>query len=303
MSSNREDAPPGLHRYPPFDTALARIDSLPRKQARLARALLDEPEVIAFGSIRDVAARLDVNAATVLRFAQILGYSGYQSLQAAVRQAYLRYAGLQPPAEERLFMQSGTVLGHLRTHQRLDLDRLYERLEEDELQSLCDDLEAARRVLVCGDGAAVALGALFVRLLHHVGVHAELLSNGAADNALELAGLSERDVVVGIAVSPTFRSTVDTLRLARAAGSRTVAITGSVASPLAAEADHVVVAPSQGLGLSFSVLPAVALLETVIAILAGRRPDVVARLRQTLHEHYASEGLIAEPRDRSRPAR
>jgi DNA-binding MurR/RpiR family transcriptional regulator len=300
MPSKRDAAQSGLHRYPPFDTVRARLDSLPRKQAHLARALLDEPEVFAFGSIREVAARLDVNAATVLRFAQVLGYSGYQSLQAAVRQAYLKYAGLQPPAEQRLLMQAGSVLGHLRTHQRLDLDRLYEHLDEDELHALCDALETARRVLVCGEGASSTLATLFARLLQHVGIHAERLPAGGVDAPLGMLGLGTEDLVLGVSLWLPFRSLVDTLRFAREAGARTVAITGSAGSPVGHDADHVVVVPSQGLALSFSVLPTVALFETLVAMLTSRRPERVAQMQQALHDHYVQEGLVAQIRDEHR---
>jgi DNA-binding MurR/RpiR family transcriptional regulator len=300
VAPKQDEEQSGLHRYPPFDTVLERLDGLPRKQARLARALLDEPEVIAFGSIREVAARLDVNAATVLRFAQVIGYSGYQTLQAAVRQAYLQYAGLQPPAEQRLLMQAGSALGHLRTHQRLDLDRLYERLDEDELQTLCGALEDARRVLVCGEGASSTLAALFTRLLRHAGIRAEHLPTGGADTALGLLGLGDEDVVIGISLGLPFRGPVDALRLGRRAGARTIAITGSAGSPCARDANHVVIAPSQGLGLSFSVTPTVALFETLVAMLTSRRPELVASLQRTLQDHYVEEGLVVDTLDPER---
>jgi len=300
MAPKQDEEQSGLHRYPPFDTVLERLDSLPRKQARLARALLDEPEVIAFGSIREVAARLDVNAATVLRFAQVIGYSGYQTLQAAVRQAYLQYAGLQPPAEQRLLMQAGSALGHLRTHQRLDLDRLYERLDEDELQTLCAALEDARRVLVCGEGASSTLAALFTRLLRHAGIRAEYLPTGGADTALGLVGLGEEDMVIGVSLGLPFRSLVDALRLGRRAGARTIAITGSAGSPAARDADQVLIAPSQGLGLSFSVTPTVALFETLVAMLTSRRPELVASLQRRLQDHYVEEGLVVDTREPER---
>jgi DNA-binding MurR/RpiR family transcriptional regulator len=45
--------------------------SLPEKQRRVAGAVIDSPEAIAFGPVREVAARLEINAATIIRFAQI----------------------------------------------------------------------------------------------------------------------------------------------------------------------------------------------------------------------------------------
>jgi DNA-binding MurR/RpiR family transcriptional regulator len=210
-----DEAGAGLHRYPPFDAVLARLETLPRKQHRIARALLDEPELIAFGSIREVAARLDVNVATVMRFAQVVGYSGYQSLQAAVRQAYLQYAGLQAPVEERLLRHAGGVLGQLHGRQRLELDRLYDALDEPHLEQLCDDLVGARRVIVVGDGAAADVAALFARLLRGAGVVADAVGVGP-DVELALVGADDETVVVGLT-----RGSGEVLRTARASGART----------------------------------------------------------------------------------
>ncbi|MGN6672236.1 MAG: MerR family transcriptional regulator, partial [Thermomicrobiales bacterium] len=65
-----------------------RLPQLPRQQYRLAQALLKTPEMIMFGSVRELALALHINNATIIRFAQSLGYSGYQALQTAVRQTY-----------------------------------------------------------------------------------------------------------------------------------------------------------------------------------------------------------------------
>lgn len=296
MASEHDQGQSGLHQYPPFDAARARLESLPRKQHRLARALLDEPELIAFGSIRDVAAKVEVNAATVMRFAQLLGYSGYQDLQSAVRQAYLQYAGLQPPLEQRLLKHADRVIGELHAHQRFELDRLYERLDEHRLQALCDTLDGARRVFVCGEGAASTPAALLVRMLHYVGIRAEYLPSGGVDSAVAMYGLGEEDVVVGVALWLPFHTTVLMLRRAREAGSRTIVFASSPEGPVAREATHVVIAPGQGIALPFSVLPTVALIETVAAMLAGRRPEVVAEMQRVLRNRYVDEGLVAHDR-------
>lgn len=300
MAAEHDGTQSGLHRYPPFDAVLARLDDLPRKQRLLARALLDEPEVIAFGSVREVAAHLDVNAATVMRFAQVLGYSGYQTMQAAVRRAYLQYAGLQPPHDQRILAHSKSPLGELRAQQRVDLDRVYEHLGEDELHRLCEALEGARRVLVAGDGAAAQIASVFVRLLHHVGIRAEHISTASVDNAVNMLGLGEEDVMIGLALWLPFRGAADTLRLARQSGATTIAITGSPGHPIARDGSHVVVVPAQGIALSFSVLPMVVAIEAVVALLATRRPQLVEEIQQALHDRYVEEGDVVQMRDLKR---
>jgi DNA-binding MurR/RpiR family transcriptional regulator len=59
---------------------LERLDRLSRQQRRVADAVLQRPELIAFHSVRDVAERIGMNNATIVRFAQALDYSGYPEI-------------------------------------------------------------------------------------------------------------------------------------------------------------------------------------------------------------------------------
>ena len=70
--------------HPPFAEIWARLPRLPRQQRRLAEAILMGPALIAFSSLREVAERVNVNAATIVRFAQSFGYEGYGEFQTAV---------------------------------------------------------------------------------------------------------------------------------------------------------------------------------------------------------------------------
>lgn len=259
--------------------------------------LLDAPELIAFGSVPQVANQLAVEPGTVQRFAQDLGYSGYQTLQETVRSAYLKNAGLSPMAPVQADGLMDEKLSGQRTQQRADLETLFNSVDAAQLTRLCESLEQARRVVVFGEGAAGALGGIFVRMLHHVGVRAELLPSGPVDGALGMYGLGSQDVVIGLALWLPFRGSVDIMRLAQNAGCHTVAFTASPGSPITRHADEVAIVPGQGTVLSFSVLPTIALFENVTAVLASRRPEVAAEIQQTLHDRYVQEGSVVHMRD------
>ena len=88
---------------PPFDfEALeSQLESLPRKQSQLARALLNKPEVFAFGTLKTLETLFELSGITVIRLAKSLGYDGYSDLQAAVRQSYFERVGFQMPLENQ----------------------------------------------------------------------------------------------------------------------------------------------------------------------------------------------------------
>jgi len=287
------ESPTGLL-LSPFDKVREALPHLPRKQLQLATALLETPETFAFGSVRVLASLFHVNNITIIRFAQALGYSGYQALQAAVRQAYLQRAGMQPPRDATVVLSDpdGALAATLAQHQtNLELARA--RLAEPELNRVCDVLIAARRILVCASGSATVVGTLLVRLLRHVGLRGELIAVADVDRTIALYDVGPDDVVVGIGLWLTFRAVVECMDLARRLGAQTVALTGSSASPLAAVTDHLLIAPAQGAALPFSVVASVAVVEALVAHIAGQRAEQVATIEQTLHDLYVKEGLLA----------
>lgn len=259
--------------------------------------LLDAPELIAFGSAPQVAGQLAVAPDKVQRFAQDLGYSGYQTLQETVRSAYLKNAGLTPMAPSRPDELVDERLSGQRTQQRADLETLFESVDAAQLTRLCESLEQARRVVIFGEGAAAALSGVFVRMLHHVGVRAEVLPSGPVDGALGMFGLDGRDVAIGLALWLPFRASVDIMRLAQQAGCHTIAFTASRGSPITRYAEEVAIVPGQGTVLSFSILATIALFENLTAVLASRRPELAAEIQQTLHDRYVQEGYVVHMRD------
>lgn len=269
-----------------FVEAEARIPHLPRRQRELTQALLTEPEVFAFGSVREVSDKYEVNTATVLRFARSLGFSGYQALQEEVRLAYLRYTGLQVPE-----MSTDGGLGVLREHHHGNLDRAYEAASD--LDAVCDALLRARRVIVTGESISAALAQLFVRMLRFANLRAEFISASGVDRTIGMSDLDSRDVVVGFGLWLQFKPTLETMAIARRRGAVTIVISGSASSPLARHAMYVLPAPAQGQALSFSVVPNVALMELIADQLVRFRRAAGHKDDDVLHDRFVEENMLA----------
>lgn len=277
---------------PLFEELEARLAELPRKQQLLARTILEAPELVAFGSVRDLSSQLEMNNATVIRFAQSLGFAGYQALQSAVRDAYLARAGLMT---NRRAATDDTASPVVETfgQQLSNLRLAQQHLSEVDLDQVTDELLAADRIIVCATGSAVVPALALIRLLRHVGLRGELVASAGVDLVIALHDVSPRDVVVVIGLWLTFHDALRALALARRQGAQTLAIVGSATSPLRRAADHTILAPAQGATLSFSVVATIAVVEALVAHLAGRSPERRHVIEQTLHDLYLEEGLLA----------
>jgi DNA-binding MurR/RpiR family transcriptional regulator len=271
----------------------ARLDKLPRKQYQLAQVLLNTPEMIMFGSVRELASQLDVNNATIIRFAQSLGYSGYQALQSALRQAYLPRAGLQPPRDTSGLDNPESAAEATFAQHQANLQLAQQHLLNADFDAISELLMHARRIIVAASGSSVVPGMLMVRLLRHVGLRGELVSEGEVEREIALYDAGPEDVVIGIGFWLTYRGVVEALALARRQGAKTIAITGSPTSPLRQVADHLLIAPAQGTAFSFSSVATIAVVEIIVSHIAARRPQRTAEVSQHLHDRYLEEHLLA----------
>lgn len=277
---------------PLFTELELRLPSMPRKQQVLARTILETPELVALGSVRDLADQLGMNSATIIRFAKALGYSGYQGMQAAVREAYLARTGAKTT---RLPVGDGSsgVVAEAVARIRANLDVSLSEAQGEELTIVARRILAARRVVICTTGSAAVPGLALTRLLRYSGVRAELVETPGIDRIISLHDVTSDDVVIVIGLWLTYDDPLQAIDMARSRGALTVAIVGSQASPLARAADHFLLSPAQGSNLPLSVTATVAMVEILAAAVAADREAHAAATEQGLHARYEQEGLLA----------
>ncbi len=283
-----------IRQHPPFAEIWSRLPTLPRQQRRLAEAFLTGPELVAFSSLREVGERVNVNPATIVRFAQSLGYEGYAAFQAAVRLAYKQRAGggAGPQDLAASLRSAGDAVGFLHAQHVTSAEAAYRAVASADLAAIATSLEGARRVFVFAEASAEVPALLFVHLLRHAMLHGELVTS-ELDAMIAMHDIGPHDVVVFFALTLTFRATVKVHDFVRARGAVTLAITGTAVSPLHLRANHVIVAPAESPTMRFSVVAAVNAVELIFAHIVSRRPDIVFAEQGTLLEIYQTSDLAA----------
>jgi len=271
-----------IRQHPPLAEIWSRLERLPRQQRRLAEAFLMGPELVAFSSLREVAERVSVNAATIVRFAQSLGYEGYGEFQAAVRLAYKQRAGFghTPSDLTAALRSSGDAVGFMHAQHVTSAEAAYRNVAAADLDAIASRLENARRIVVFAEASAQVPALLFVHLLRHAMLHGDLVN-------------SEVDAMMFFALTLTFHATVSVHDFVRARGAVTIAVTGSPVSPLQTRAGHVIVAPAESPTMRFSVVAAVNAVELIFAHIVSRRADIVFAEQGTLLAIYQTTKLAA----------
>ncbi|NLG27903.1 MAG: MurR/RpiR family transcriptional regulator [Chloroflexi bacterium] len=209
---------------------------LTKSQKRLADYILGSYQQAAFMTATQLARQLQLNEATVVRFAQRLGYRGYPPLVADVRALVRTELEGHEGAEAQQLQAGAAFFGVLRA--QVDaLQRAGTRLAPHLVREALSLLRSARHVYVVGQGLSSSLAQLLAELLRFLGY---ATTDAAADTlslAMHLADVDENCVLVAVAAGPPSEETANALRYAREKGARTLAFTWSLTSPVAQAAD------------------------------------------------------------------
>lgn len=277
------------------DRIVASFEDLSPKQRAIARLILDNRYFASFASAAEIGEKVDASAATVVRLCQELGYEGLPDLQQSIRNELPSYL----TAVERLEQRSTAPAGQSELAQRsfatdiANLQRTSNALSTFAFDGAVEAITHARRVLIVASGVTAAAAHFFAYSLQVINCSARAVTDGDIVLAANLAHLTSEDVVVGVGLWRYVRSTVEALAQAKAQGARTVAITDSLVSPLARQADFAFEVSAEGIAHSLSITAIVTLMNGLVAAVSLRdTARSTASLRRVDAQFHARDLLL-----------
>jgi DNA-binding MurR/RpiR family transcriptional regulator len=233
-----------------------RFDDLTKSEKRIASYLLKNQDEAAFLSAAELAARLNLSEATVVRFAQSLGFSGFPDLRMALQSSF------------RLRVTHSARLRGRLDNLRQDGDIL-ERLTVSEIDYLTQNLLRDRdRTFVFGLHASVSLVDLLEIRLRRFGRHVISLTTTGREMLEPLLLMTSNDLLFVIAffdVNPALRLVIDH---AHACACPVVFLTDTLGSILGDEADVVLAARRGPVSAFHSLTVPMTIINTLLLALA-----------------------------------
>jgi len=216
---------------------------LPKRLRQTAAFALEHPDEVALGTASGVAERAQVQASTLVRFAQSLGFAGFSELQGVFR-THLRTRW--PDYSERLralhegARDSGDPL-HL-LHGFADsaatsIAKLREVVSREELDKAIGSLVRAGTIYVVGQRRSFCVSHYLAYALAQLGVRATLVDNVGGLGPDQLANASAADALIAISFAPYSPVTVSLAQNAHKRKTPLVVVTDSALSPIAGIAD------------------------------------------------------------------
>lgn len=279
-----------------FAESQARLN--PRRR-QLVRAILDSADETCFLSSRELAKRYRVDATTILRATQVLGYESYSEFSADLRQHFVAritpYTVLRAATREKR-----SVADHIdhALEKALDnINTLKSDLDRQRIIELAKLIKRSRRVLVVGLDFAAALAFYLAYGLSALGFDAEapVGSTGTLQHKVKM--LTSKDVLVAISFGQCLRDTVDAVLRARKQGVPTFGITDSDTTPIARYCDTYLVASVVSPSFLNSYVAPTAAINAIHVACSHIDPKrALTRLRPTDREYASGPRWYREPK-------
>lgn len=263
---------------------------LSRSRKKLLGMILENPGDTFFLSSRELAKRYDVDAATIVRTIQALGYGKFAEFVADLRSHFIMritpYTALKAASQER--RSPADRIRHGVEMDLRNLQSLRTGLDPERIIALSRLVKRARRIMVVGIDLAASLSWHLAYGLVHLGFPAEAPVGGTGNVQRRVRTLTPKDLVIAISFGQCLRETVEAALRAKKQGVPTFGITDSERTPIARVCDNFCLASvaSPSFGSSY-VGPMSVVGAILIACAHTQTSRTLALLRRSAEEDRA----------------
>ena len=221
-----------------------KTDNLTRSQRKLLEYILSNDQESVFLKIKDLAKRVNVSQATVVRLSRALGFKGFPEFQQEIRLRFrnkLTTTSRLQRTVDKVRNEGDVLIKVLQT----DIDNIAETLKQtsiEEFSQFIKSIDSAKRIVIIGLRSVYSLAIFLGIALEFLQKDVWVVQPGIGDMWDRLLGLRKGDLVIGISFPRYTGQTLEVLQFAKQRGIKTLAITDSLISPLAQYADHVLTA-------------------------------------------------------------
>lgn len=270
---------------------------LPLNQQRVADFILKQPHDLAFLTTDSLSKALKTSKATIVRFAQSLGYQGFTELQNEVLNAV--QSTIRAP--DRYMIELGKLqpdetLTLVAQHEVHNINRTVHYIDRSTFSGAVEVLLRAHRVYTMGIGVSSLLAEVLSYELNQVGIESQALESGKLRFVEHLALARREDVVVGFSFPPYSRETIDAAKYARQRGLVVVTITDKLTSPITFHANHVLAVQTENMLHTNSISAISVVINALVTDVALKNKPAASKmfkestqiLKQT--EEYVNKG-------------
>ena len=268
-------------------------------QKLIANYIMNSYDKAAFMTASKLGKTVNVSESTVVRFAVELGYDGYPSMQKALQEMIrnkltsvqrIEVANDRFGNQEILSMVLQSDIEKIRT--------TLEEVDKTAFQGAVDAILGAKNIYILGvrSSAAIATFLSFYFNLMFDNVH-HIHTSSNAEMFEQMIRIDKDDVVIGISFPRYSSRTVKAMKFAYDRGATVIALTDSLAAPIARNATHTLIAMSDMVSLVDSLVAPLSVVNALIVACSYRKEEAISKTFANLEEIWDEYGIYEKVDD------
>lgn len=274
-----------------------RYNDLTKSEKQIANFLRKNQEESAFLSAGEIAERLGLSEATLVRFARTLGFNSYPSMRGVLQENFRRRVTHSARLRGRLdnLREAGDIFERLTVTEMDYLTQALESINRDELKKAVELIRNHKRIFAFGLGPSISLVDLLELRLHRFGREVIPLKSSGREVLEPLLSMNSDDLLFVICFfdqNPALNLVLD---YGKKVGTTIIMLTDTLDAIFKDKVDVILAAKRGPIGEFHSLVVPMTVINTLLLSLANEeQEEVMARLdkldylREQLNKFNAS---------------
>ena len=256
-------------------------DGFSKSQKKIAEYVEKNLEKAAYMTAFKLSEKAAVSEATVVRFAEKLGFNGYPEFQKNL----LSYVKGKLTSLQRIELAyekigDGSILNAVLKSDISHIEKTLENIDREQFANAARFISSANRIYITGVRSAAALAEFAGFYLHLIFDNVRLIKSTGGDDLFEqIMNIEKGDVFIGISFPRYSKNTIKALEYAKRRGAAVIGITDSKNSPVSNVSDFCLIAECDTTSFADSLTAPISLINALIA-------QVGLENRERVHKNF-----------------
>ncbi len=254
-----------------------RMPGFSKGQKRIARFILDHYDKAAYMTASRLGSIVEVSESTVVRFAIEVGFDGYPEMQRALQELIrTRLTAVQRVDITNSLIGDNDVLDRVLGS---DADKIRRTLDEIDRKSFYEAVEkivSAKSIYIIGVRSSSALAGFLNFNFRMIFDNVKFVQTTSGSEMFEqIMNIGSDDVLIAISFPRYSKRIINAVEYASGVGADVISITDSRQSPIAADADQLLLARSDMVSFVDSLVAPLSIINAIIVAVARKKPDEI----------------------------
>ena len=270
--------------------------TLSKGQKKIANAVLNDYDKVAYLTAAKLADMVGVSESTVVRFADELGFEGYSQFQLAIQE--LVRIKLTPNQRIEITKQRighGDVIDNTMESDIAKIKYTLERLDRKSFSDAVDAILEAKTIYITGARSSEPIARHLAYNLSLIFDNVKfVVPTSSAEVFEQMYSICEQDVVIAFSFPRYSSKMINGVRFARQKDAKVVSFTDSVVSPIAGYSNCLLIAQSDMASFMDSLVAPLSIINAIIIEITARREKEITERFEALEKLWDEYEVYAK---------